>query len=113
MAINTYNLITYIGETNTMKKRTYYKVSKVVDFARYQDSIFSSKNLFDTLWLALFGSYNIYQVKSAYVTRRINYSRYIKPSKLTRFTKSIKANLSTLEIAGSLTGFAVLLYFTL
>ena len=96
-----------------MKKRTYEKVSKVVDFARYQDSIFSSKNLFDTLWLALFGSYNIYQVKSAYVTRRINYSRYIKPSKLTKFTKSIKANLSTLEIAGSLTGFAVLLYFTL
>ena len=96
-----------------MKKRTYYKASQVVDFARYQDSISSSKNLFDTLWLALFGSYNIYQVKSAYVTRRINYSRYIKPSKLTRFTKSFKANLSTLEIAGSLTGFAVLLYYSL
>jgi len=96
-----------------MKKRTYYKASQVVDFARYQDSISSSKNLFDTLWLALFGSYNIYQVKSAYITRRINYSRYIKPSKLTRFTKSFKANLSTLEIAGSLTGFAVLLYYSL
>jgi len=66
-----------------MKKRTYYKASQVVDFARYQDSISSSKNLFDTLWLALFGSYNIYKVKSAYITRRINYSRYIKPSKLT------------------------------
>ena len=58
-------------------------------------------------------SYNIYKVKSAYITRRINYSRYIKPSKLTRFTKSFKANLSTLEIAGSLTGFAVLLYYSL
>ena len=100
-----------------MLKRSYYKVSEIQDFARYGDSIFSSKYLLALLH-RVFLLRRIYKsvnsTESTESTESTNTSNSAESADLAvvfNIISKLKKHSSTLEIVGSLIGLTILITY--